>query len=110
MLSSRSCGAWFAAMGVLCGSLFWGVAARAQVDSPPAAAATPLDRLKVHKGFKAELLYSVPQPTQGSWVNMTFDPKGRLIVSDQYGKLYRVSLPPIGATEPLGVEPIDVEV
>ncbi len=28
--------------------------------------------------------------TQGSWVNMTVDPKGRLIVSDQYGKLYRV--------------------
>ena len=37
----------------------------------------------------------MPQETQGSWVNMTVDPKGRLIVSDQYGKLYRVSLPSV---------------
>ena len=47
------------------------------------------------KGFRVELIYSVPRQTQGSWVNMTVDPKGRLIVSDQYGKLYRVTLPPI---------------
>ena len=30
--------------------------------------------------FKAELLYSVPKDKQGSWINMTVDPKGRLIV------------------------------
>ena len=59
--------------------------------SPPAA------RIKAPKGFQVDLIYSVPQATQGSWVNMTVDPKGRLIVSDQYGKLYRVSLPPVGA-------------
>lgn len=53
-------------------------------------AATPADQLKVAKGFKAELLYSVPKETQGSWVNMCVDPKGRLVVSDQYGALYRV--------------------
>ena len=36
---------------------------------------------------------------------MTVDPKGRLIVSDQYGKLYRVSLPPIGgAASAINVE------
>ena len=28
---------------------------------------------------------------QGSWVNMCVDPKGRLIVSDQYGPLYRIT-------------------
>ncbi len=42
---------------------------------------------------------------------MTTDPKGRLIVSDQYGKLYRVILPPIdGKPEELKVEPIAVEI
>jgi putative heme-binding domain-containing protein len=69
--------------------------------------ATPLSRLKVAKDFKVELLYSVPKDDQGSWVSMTVDPKGRLIVSDQYGKLYRVT--PAAAQATL-VEPIDVEI
>ena len=43
------------------------------------------------QGFAVELLYSVPKGAQGSWVNLCVDPKGRLIVSDQYGALYRVS-------------------
>src|SRR5262249_57393735 len=47
--------------------------------------------MKVAKDFKVELLYSVPKDKQGSWVNMTADPKGRLIVSDQYGPLYRIT-------------------
>jgi putative heme-binding domain-containing protein len=70
--------------------------------------ATPLARLKVAKGFKVELLYSVPKDEQGSWVSMTVDPKGRLIVSDQYGKLYRVTLP--STAQALLVEPIDVAI
>ncbi|MGB1927451.1 MAG: 3-keto-disaccharide hydrolase, partial [Rubripirellula sp.] len=37
--------------------------------------ATPTDRIKVAKGFKAELLYSVPGDTQGSWVNLCTDHK-----------------------------------
>ena len=47
--------------------------------------ATPAERIKVAKDFKVELLYTVPRDTQGSWVNMCVDPKGRLIVSDQGG-------------------------
>jgi putative heme-binding domain-containing protein len=58
--------------------------------------ATPGESLKIAKDFKAELLYSVPKDVQGSWVNMTVDPKGRLIVSDQYGPLYRITPPPVG--------------
>ena len=64
-------------------------AAKKQAGPPPPA--TPIDRIKAPKGFKVELLYTVPRDTQGSWVNLTFDPKGRLITSDQYGKLYRVT-------------------
>ncbi|AMV17005.1 family 16 glycoside hydrolase [Planctomyces sp. SH-PL14] len=71
--------------------------------------ATPIDALKVAKGFQAELLYSVPKDKQGSWVNICTDPKGRLIVSDQYGGLYRVVVPPLGTTEGLTIEKIPVD-
>ncbi len=47
--------------------------------------------LNLPEGFEADLLYEVPN-RQGSWVSMTSDPKGRLIVSDQYGSLYRVTV------------------
>jgi putative heme-binding domain-containing protein len=49
--------------------------------------------IKVAKDFRIELLYTVPRETQGSWVAMCVDPKGRVIVSDQNGALYRVTLP-----------------
>jgi putative heme-binding domain-containing protein len=42
------------------------------------------------------LLYSVPKGTQGSWINLCVDPKGRLLVSDQMGPLYRIQPPPPG--------------
>jgi putative heme-binding domain-containing protein len=68
-------------------------------------------RIKAPKGFEVELIYTVPQETQGSWVNMTPDPKGRLIVSDQYGKLYRVTPPPLGSKlDPSKIEPIDLPI
>jgi putative heme-binding domain-containing protein len=54
-------------------------------------------QINLLEGFDAELLYTVPQ-SQGSWVAMAFDPKGRLIVSDQDSKgVFRVTLP--GAAE-----------
>jgi len=72
--------------------------------------ATPVDALKVAKGFKVELLYTVPKSDQGSWVSMCTDPKGRLIVSDQYGKLYRLTPPAIGTGGTVGIETLDVPV
>ncbi len=56
-----------------------------------------LDKLKLQPGFKAEHLYSPSDNKQGSWVAMTFDDKGRMITSDQYGYLYRLEMPPIGS-------------
>jgi len=50
----------------------------------------------------------VPQDEQGSWVNMCFDPQGRMIVSDQYGKLYRVKLPALGTTDGIEIAPLPV--
>jgi putative heme-binding domain-containing protein len=74
-------------------------------------AASPAARIHAPKGFAVELLYSVPKETQGSWVNMTVDPTGRLIVSDQYGALYRVTLPPIGTgPETLHIEKLEIPI
>ncbi|WP_207632829.1 c-type cytochrome [Foetidibacter luteolus] len=54
--------------------------------------------LKLPSGFHADHLYGPSENGEGSWVSMTFDDKGRLIASDQYGALYRMTLPPIGDT------------
>jgi len=70
---------------------------------PPA---TDPATMNVLKGFRVELLYSVPKDQQGSWVCMCTDPKGRLIVSDQYGALYRVTPPRVGETGQVAVEKI----
>ena len=59
---------------------------------------TPIDLIKAMPGFKVELLYSVPGQDQGSWVNLCTDNKGRLLVSDQYGGLYRITPPAAGQT------------
>ena len=75
----------------------------------PMPDATPVESLFMKEGFKAELLYTVPKDTQGSWVAMTVDHKGRLIVSDQYGSLYRITVPPKGKSQPTKVEPIKVD-
>ncbi len=45
---------------------------------------------QVASGFKLERIYQIPAE-QGSWVSITEDDKGRLICSDQYGGLYRVT-------------------
>lgn len=58
--------------------------------------ATPVDRITAAKGFKVELLYSVPGQDQGSWVNLCTDDKGRLLVSNQFGGLYRITPPAAG--------------
>ena len=60
--------------------------------------ATPVDRIWTQKGFEAELLYSVPADKHGSWVNLCTDDKGRILVSDQFGGLYRITPPAVGQT------------
>jgi putative heme-binding domain-containing protein len=56
-------------------------------------------QITLPEGFDAEIVYTVP-PEQGSWVAMAFDPKGRLIVSDQDSQgVFRVTLPAVGAQD-----------
>ncbi len=69
--------------------------------------ATDIRGLSVAKGFKVETVYSVPKVTQGSWVSMTIDDKGRLIASDQGDKgLFRVTVASDGSPS---VEKMPVE-
>ena len=63
---------------------------------PLVRSATPPARINITDGFKIELLYSVPMEKQGSWVAMCMDDKQRLIVSDQYGGIYRFPIPKPG--------------
>ena len=68
--------------------------------------ATPAEQISVLPGFKIERLYSVPKEKEDSWVSMTVDPKGRLIVSGQAGPMFRVT---VGAKpEDTKVEKIEV--
>jgi len=56
-----------------------------------------LDKIRLQPGFKIEHLISPSDEKMGSWVSMTFDDKGRMICSDQYGGLYRLTIPTAGS-------------
>ena len=61
------------------------------------------------KGFRVDLLYKVPDAA-GSWVSLCVDPRGRLIASDQYGPLYRITLPAPTSTDAPQVAPLPLAV
>jgi putative heme-binding domain-containing protein len=100
-------------VGVL-GDEPWGnVFAQGTVKGQPPrskpAAAGPMFRTL--PGFQVEHLYSVPREKMGSWVAITFDPKGRLIASDQGNLgLCRITPPPVGSKDPPRVEHLDVKI
>ncbi|MEO8616652.1 MAG: c-type cytochrome [Luteolibacter sp.] len=72
--------------------------------NPPGSSAP--DGIQVAPGFTVELLYTVPKEQEGSWIALTEDNKGRLIASDQYGGLFRVTLPAAGSDQDPKVEPL----
>ena len=78
-------------------------------EEPPAQGATPVEKVRLKDGFNIELIYNVPGDAQGSWVSLTADNQGRLIASDQYGKLYRITPPTAGSSELAKVELLDVD-
>ncbi len=94
------------------GAAPWGAVLAAAKRAPgKAQAMAPADEEIVKlPGFKVERIYTVPKAEQGSWVSMTIDPKGRLIVCDQSGGLFRVTVPPIGSSAETKVEPITADI
>ncbi|MHA8069904.1 c-type cytochrome [Aquirufa ecclesiirivi] len=57
------------------------------------------DKIRLQPGFKVEHLFSPSDAKIGSWVAMCFDDKGRMIASDQYGGLFRLTIPAIGSKD-----------
>ncbi|MFT5524979.1 MAG: putative heme-binding domain-containing protein [Pirellulaceae bacterium] len=65
----------------------------------------------VADGFDAEEIYTAGVPEIGSWVVMCVDGKGRLIVSDRTGPMYRITLAEAAAAEQTpAVEKLPVQV
>jgi len=70
-------------------------------------------KLKLLPDFYADHLYSPGENDQGSWVAMAFDDKGRMIACDQYGYLYRLTIPPVGSDttrSKVSVEKLDIKI
>ncbi len=73
-----------------------------------APSATPAETLQVEPGFQVELLRSATKD-EGSWICMTVDDRGRLIISpqDPDRPLRRVTVGPAGVEK---IEPMDLPV
>ena len=67
-----------------------------------------VENLKLPDGFHADHLFGPSENGDGSWVSMTFDDKGRIIASDQYGSLYRLKVPAVGDTGKTTIEKLDL--
>lgn len=66
--------------------------------------------IQVPDGFRVELVHEVPRSSEGSWVTLGEDPRGRLYTSDQHGRLFRVTPSAIGAVaSTTRVEPVAVD-
>ncbi len=81
------------------------------VFSAPAQLAAGSSAFNVLPGFQVERLFTVPKAELGSWVSIAFDNKGRLIASDEgrHG-LCRITLPPLGSSEEVKIEHLDVKI
>ncbi len=82
----------------VCISLLTVTACQTEDTKKESAAKKPkVEKITVATDFVVEHLYSPSENKKGSWVAMTFDDKGRMITSDQYGALYRLEMPEIGS-------------
>ena len=85
-------------------------------NKPRAAANTTSDEViqpsDIHTlpGFKVELIHKVTKAEEGSWVGLTVDDRNRLIATDQYGGLYRLTPPPIGSGDSAKVEKLAADI
>ncbi|MDP3069489.1 MAG: c-type cytochrome [Opitutaceae bacterium] len=82
---------------------------KSRAEMAALATATEPSAITVAPGFKVELLYTVPKGDQGSWVALALDPKGRLLASDQYGGLYRLTLPAVGTSTGTKIEHLAID-
>ncbi|NOT31312.1 MAG: DUF1080 domain-containing protein, partial [Planctomycetes bacterium] len=84
------------------GAMPWGQLGAELSDAGEAPAA---ETIHVPPGFTVQRLHSARPVSEGSWVALAVDPRGRLYASDQYGGIFRVTLAQGGAAR---VEPIPI--
>ncbi|HBJ38819.1 MAG TPA: L-sorbosone dehydrogenase [Planctomycetaceae bacterium] len=78
---------------------------KAKVKKGSGLGVTSPEGFSLANGFAIDLLHEVASETEGSWVSLTVDPKGRLIACDQYGGLFRIDV----ANEPVKVEKLQID-
>ncbi|MDC0266865.1 hypothetical protein OAK83_02665, partial [bacterium] len=103
---------WILALsaGMIMGSM-WNAKAAEKGLAFDESAATPVELIKTAKGFKTELLYSVPSQQHGSWVALASDPNGSMYAADQYGSLYQFTPPAPGETlTPSDIKKVPVDI
>ena len=85
-----------ATAGPVFAAVLWTLALAPLTLTPAADAAgfgvASPDQFRVLEGFEVDLIHEVEAETEGSWVSLTVDPKGRLIACDQYGGLFRIDV------------------
>ena len=70
--------------------------------------ATPANRINTLPRFQVQMLYTVPNDEQGSWVALTKGPGGKLYASDQGDKgIYEITITRAGKTTTRQLELFD---
>lgn len=70
-----------------------------------------MDSISIPEGFVIEKLYTPSDNCQGSWVSITKDDKGHFYTSDQFGKIYKVTVPgPDNNLDSIDVEMLDLHI
>lgn len=82
---------------------------KAAISTEPEAVVQPA-AIRTLPGFKVELIHTVPKTEEGSWVSLTVDDKNRIIASDQYGGLFRLTPPALGSSGPSTVEKLTANI
>lgn len=70
----------------------------------------PAEGVNTQKGFVVEKIYEPTAFERGSWVSLAKDNKNRLLASDQYGDIYRISNPGQSEISDTDIEKIDLEI
>lgn len=88
--------------------LSWG-GTRVVAQETAGAKSTPdLTKLiKAADGFSVEAVYEIPREF-GSWVSLASEKDGRLVASDQYGKLYRITPNPDANKTQVEALPVEI--
>jgi len=84
-------------------------ASAAQSSTVPDLSEGSADVLAAVPGFKVELLYSVSKQQPGSLSTLCADSKGRLILGDRQGNLFRLVPNKLEGTRNISIEKIDIQ-